>query len=290
MSPKPSIRGRIVRSLCSFGLGLVVLGVVIGSTFLSSDIRLLFLLGAGALFVCGLFAGAKIGRNWLTGALLCLPLCATFAFAVLQQLPALWPALLAWPIAAFIGLFFFSSRRSWSVLVSATIALLIFSSWYCVAYIPNQMRRAMSHVGNDSAPGFHFDSVSEGDVPRGATPGKILVIDFFATWCRPCIEELPELKAIRDELRERPDIEFVVVATNAGRDTPERLREFDKRRPIGLPLAFDSAGKAHTAFGFSGFPALVVIDRAGQTRFRHEGYNSSEVNFHRDMVQFLKAL
>ena len=282
--------GKAIKGFSSFGLGLLVLGVVIGSTFLSTDIRFLFLLGAGALLICGLFANAKIGRSWLSGALLCLPLCAAFAFVVLQQLPALWPAVLAWPTAAFIGLFFFSGRRSRSVLVSATIALLIFSSWFCVAYIPNQMERAMSHVGNNSAPEFKFDSVSEDDVPRAPIPGKILVIDFFATWCRPCIEELPELKAIRDELRERPDIEFVVVVTNAGRDTPERLREFDKRRPIGLPLAFDPGGKVHTAFGFSGFPALVVIDRAGQTRFTHEGYNSSEVNFHRDLVQLLRTM
>ena len=58
--------GKTIKGFSSFGLGLLVLGVVIGSTFLSTDIRLLFLLGAGALLVCGLFANAKIGRSWLT--------------------------------------------------------------------------------------------------------------------------------------------------------------------------------------------------------------------------------
>jgi thiol-disulfide isomerase/thioredoxin len=289
-SPRSSIRKIVIQSLGSFGLGLFVLGIVIGSTFLSNDIRLLVLLGAIALLVCGFFAGAKIGRGWLAGALLCLPLCAGFAFTVLQQLPFLWPTLLVWPVAGFTGLFFFSGRRSRCVFVSAMITLLIFSAWYCVAYIPNQMQRAMSHTTNDSAPAFQFDSVSEGDVPRTASPGKILVIDFFATWCRPCVEELPELKAVRNELQDRPDIEFVVVATNRGGDTPERFREFAKRRPIGLPLAFDPAGKAHAVFGFSGFPSLAVIDRAGRTRLKHEGYNSSEVNFHRDLVQLLRTL
>jgi thiol-disulfide isomerase/thioredoxin len=202
----------------------------------------------------------------------------------------LWPTLLIWLAAAFIGLFFFSGRQFRAFFVGTTITLLIFSTWYCVAYIPSRMQRAMSHVGNDPAPAFQFDSVSEGDVPRTASPGKILVVDFFATWCRPCIEELPELKEVRKELHDRPDIEFVVVATNAGDDTPERLREFAKRRPMGLPLAFDPAGKAHAAFGFSGFPSLIVIDRAGQMRLKHEGYNSSEVNFHRDLLQLLRTL
>jgi thiol-disulfide isomerase/thioredoxin len=290
MSPGSSLREIVIQSLSSLGIGLVALGMMIGSTSLSTDIRLLVLLGAIAHLICGFFVGAKIGRRWLPGTLLCLPLCAAFTVVILQQLPSLWPTLLIWPAAAFIGLFFFSGRQFRAFFVGTTITLLIFSTWYCVAYIPSRMQRAMSHVGNDPAPAFQFDSVSEGDVPRTASPGKILVVDFFATWCRPCIEELPELKEVRKELHDRPDIEFVVVATNAGGDTPERLREFAKRRPMGLPLAFDPAGKAHAAFGFSGFPSLIVIDRAGQMRLKHEGYNSSEVNFHRDLLQLLRTL
>jgi hypothetical protein len=149
-----------------------------GSTILSNDLRLLVLLGAIALLVCGLFVGASIGRSWFGGTLLCLPLCAVFTFFVLQQLPFLWPTLLIWLAAAFIGLFFFSDRRLWGLTISATIAVLIFSTWYCVAYIPDQMQRAMTHIGKDSAPAFQLDPVSEGNVPRTATPGKILVIDF----------------------------------------------------------------------------------------------------------------
>jgi thiol-disulfide isomerase/thioredoxin len=285
-----SIRNILVQSISSLGLGVAVAGVTFGSTALSNDIRLLVLLGGVALLVCGLFVGANVVQNWIAGVLLCLPVCGLFAFFVLQQLAFLWPTLLLWPAAALIGFFFTSRSRYRSPLVGGVIALLVFLAWYCVAYVPNGMERAMTHAGNDSAPAFQFEAISEGNVPRTATPGKILVIDFFATWCRPCIDELPELKAISNELRDRRDIEFVVVATDAGGDTPERFRQFDKRRPIGLPLAFDPGTKAHDAFGFTGFPSLVVIDRAGQTRLKHEGYNSSEVNFHRDLVGLLRTL
>ena len=290
VSPGSSPRRIIIQGLAWFGLGLFVVVVAFGSTFLWDDIRLLVLLGTIALFGCGLFAGTKVGRSCFEIVLLSLPACAFFYFFVVQQLPFLWPTLLLWPAAAFTGVFLFSGWRMRWVFVSAAIALLIFSGWYCVAYIPVQMQRTMSHVEIGSAPVFKFDPVSEGNVPRTATPGKILVIDFFATWCRPCIDELPELRAIRNELADRPDIEFVVVATNSGGDTPERFRQFVKQRPIGLPLAFDPAKKAHAAFGFTGFPSLVVIDRVGQTRFKHEGYNSSEVNFRRSLVQLLRNL
>jgi thiol-disulfide isomerase/thioredoxin len=92
-----------------------------------------------------------------------------------------------------------------------------------MSYIPDQMKRAMNHFGDGAAPAFAFQAVSEGAVPTTATPGKILVIDFFGTWCPPCIAELPEIALVRAGLQDRRDIEFVVVATNSGGDTPERL-------------------------------------------------------------------
>jgi hypothetical protein len=51
-----------------------------------------------------------------------------------------------------------------------------------------------------------------------------------------------------------------------------------------------SGGKVHAAFGFTGVPALVVLDRMGRVRLTREGYNASETNFRRDLVQFLKTL
>jgi energy-coupling factor transporter transmembrane protein EcfT len=65
MSPGSSLREIVIQSLSSLGIGLVALGMMIGSTSLSTDIRLLVLLGAIALLICGFFVGAKIGRRWL---------------------------------------------------------------------------------------------------------------------------------------------------------------------------------------------------------------------------------
>jgi len=95
---------------------------------------------------------------------------------------------------------------------------------------------------------------------------------------------------VREDLRDRQDIQFVVVATDARGDTPQRFRSFADQRHIQLPLAFDAAGKAHAAFGMTGFPAVVVLDRNGRVRFTREGYNSSEINFRRDLAQLLKTL
>src|SRR5947209_19596441 len=87
-----------------------------------------------------------------------------------------------------------------------------------------------------------------------------------------------------------PASRFVVVATDAGGDTPQRVRSFMKRQHVSLPLAFDPSGKAHAAFGVHGFPSLVIVDGSGRVRFTHEGYNSSETNFRHDIAELLRTL
>jgi peroxiredoxin len=82
----------------------------------------------------------------------------------------------------------------------------------------------------------------------------------------------------------------VLVGTNKGGDTPERVREFAQRRHISLPVAFDPEQRAMHAFGLSGFPTLVVIDRTGHVRLTHSGYNSSETTFPHDLTQLLQNL
>src|SRR5256885_266676 len=92
------------------------------------------------------------------------------------------------------------------------------------------------------------------------------------------------------DLRTRRDLEFVLVGTNRGGDTPDRVRTFAQHRHIALPVAFDPEQVTMRAFGLNGFPNLVVIDGAGQVRLTHTGYNSSETSFRRDLTQLLQSL
>lgn len=276
----------------SFALGVLILGIVVGvSAFVSDDLRLLYAAGCILLFSSAMWISARIRRDWASFALLCAPLVCILGFLLVQGLPFLWPNILLWVIAAALGLPLLTAARHLRIeAICGVIVLIAVSGWYCFQYIPDQLQRSFHHFGDDPASTFTLQPVSEGAVPTAATPGKILVIDFFATWCAPCIAELPEVVAVRADLKDRDDIEIVVVGTSAGGDTPERLRSFAQRRHLALPLAFDPAKKARSALGMNGFPALVVIDRKGRVRLRIEGYNSSEINFRRDLVQLLRDL
>jgi Thiol-disulfide isomerase and thioredoxins len=275
--------------LVAFGIGILVAATVFGIALgVSDDLRLLYVNGALLLAVVALFLGARAREDLIATLLILFAPTFLFAFFVLPQTPFLWPTLLLW--AAIVTLLWFRKRFNKVIRVLGALMLIAASAWYCVFYIPVQVQRTLTHLGNGAAPRFTLQPISQGPVPTRATPGKILVLDFFATWCSPCIAELPELERVRADLQSRRDIEFVLVGTNKGGDTSDRVRAFAQHRHISLPVAFDPEQATMRAFGLNGFPNLVVIDRTGHVRLTHTGYNSSETSFRRDLTQLLQSL
>ena len=289
MDSIPAHRASWKVRLIALGIGIVVAAATFGMALLvSEDLRLLYLGGALLLAVAAFLLGARAREDWIAGVLLLFALMFLFAFFVLPQIPFLWPTLLLW--AAIVMVLLFRTRFGKITRIGGVVILVTASVWYCVFYIPGQMKRAFTHVTNDEAPQFTLQPISPGAVPTTSMPGKILVLDFFATWCSPCIAELPELERLRADLQTKRDIEFVLVGTNSGGDTPERVRAFAQRRHISLPVAFDPERRAQHAFGLNGFPSLVVIDRTGRVRLTHQGYNTSETTFRYDLRQLLENL
>jgi thiol-disulfide isomerase/thioredoxin len=275
--------------LVAFGIGILVAAAVFGiALVISDDLRLLYLSGALLFGVATFLLGARAQKDLIVAVLLLFASVFLFAFFVLPQTPLLWPTLLLW--VAIVVWLLFRKRFARMITIVGAMILMAVSALYCAFYIPVQMQRALTHVGNGVAPPFTLQPLSQSPVPIRSTPGKILVLDFFATWCSPCIAELPELERVRADLQTNRDIEFVLVGTNNGGDTPERVRAFAQRRQISLPVAFDPDRKTMREFGLSGFPNLVVIDRAGRVRLTHTGYNSSETSFRHDLTQLLQSL
>jgi len=277
-------------------LGALALGIL-GVPFvylialkISNDLRLISVSGIAFLFCAAAWMGRK-KRDWFCGILLIAPVTAVFCYEVLNKIPALWPNLVLWAAAVGIGLFFVAIFRKRIAFAMTLIAgLLLATAWFCGSYTPKELAAAFSKVKDASAPNFELQAVSGGSVPTSSRAGKVLVVDFFSMTCAPCMAELPEIVAARRDLAGNNDVDFVLVASDLGRDTPDGFRTFAQRRGLTLPLAFDVGGKAHDGFGLNGVPALVVLDRAGRVRFTHEGYNPAEKNFRADLVQLLKTL
>jgi len=283
------------KRLIALGLGVLVLGIVFGLGLLSSgDIRVIYVAGAIALLGGAVWLGANDRPDWIAAGLLVLPLFAAFSFVILAQIPALWFVLLFWAIAVTIGLFAVKAVRaraldSLSVFI-ALAALLACSLWCCISYFPRLLADRLNHFTSASAPSFALQPVSGESAPTSWKPGKILVMDFFATWCVPCKAELPELQAAYSGLSDNSDIQFVLIGSDVGGDTPERVRAFAKKQGITVPLAFDPGCRVRGKFGTLGLPSIVVIDRTGRVRLIRQGYNPAETTFRQDFVRFLETL
>ena len=101
--------------------------------------------------------------------------------------------------------------------------------------------------------------------------GKLVVVDFWATWCGPCIRELPELQAWSERLKARTDVAFLSFSVTEEKDV---VMAFAREKKIGYPvyLADDLLGP----YEVSAFPTKLVIDMRvkgkGVVRFRRDGY------------------
>lgn len=113
------------------------------------------------------------------------------------------------------------------------------------------------------------------DLDLGKLRGKTVVINFWAPWCGPCVEEMPELTALHEEYKSR-QVEFVGI----GIDSAANIQQFTTKVPVAYPLAV--AGFAGTElsrnFGNSagGLPYTVVINPDGSVKYRKMGRVTAE--------------
>jgi thiol-disulfide isomerase/thioredoxin len=135
------------------------------------------------------------------------------------------------------------------------------------------------------APEFRFTTLQGQEVTLQQLQGKIVVFDFWATWCPPCRRSVPELK----ELTKRyADGRLVLVSVSADRDE-KAWRDFIAKKSMDWPQFLDKERRIIDAFSVEAYPTYLVIDGEGIVRQRIEGLNPQESVVHR-LKSTLEAL
>ena len=94
--------------------------------------------------------------------------------------------------------------------------------------------------------------------------GKVVLVHFWATWCPPCVDELPELDKFWNRYRNNPSVALYSVSVD---DTWEAIDTFRKQHPFDLPLYRDPQSKTANKFGTTKFPETYIADREGKVLY-----------------------
>jgi peroxiredoxin len=113
--------------------------------------------------------------------------------------------------------------------------------------------------------------------------GEVVMINFWATWCGPCRQEMPLLDALYDRYH---DLGFTLIGVNVDEDSSV-ADGWLADRPVSFPIVYDPDSNVSRLYDVTAMPSTVIVDRSGQMRFRHYGYQPGYENDYQDQIRQL---
>jgi peroxiredoxin len=170
-------------------------------------------------------------------------------------------------------------RSPWILLCSLSLALALVacgggedpeqssssSSATTSGPIPGKVR----DVEPEPVPDLTLETMDGESIDLQAQKGRVLLVNFWATWCAPCREEIPDLKALHSSLKEEG---LTVIGIALDRQGREVVAPFAKKLEINYPIIIDNEGSAEAAFGpIPGLPTTIIVTPDGQMTKRVVG-------------------
>lgn len=123
------------------------------------------------------------------------------------------------------------------------------------------------------APDFALKTIDGEALSLSSFRGRVVVIDFFATWCKPCVQEVPELAKIRQRYSQE---QIVVVSLDVDpSEDPDLLRGFREAHGISWPICAYASSVADD-YEVKAIPTIVIVDREGRVAYVHVGYATAD--------------
>ncbi len=138
-----------------------------------------------------------------------------------------------------------------------------------------------------TAPDFEGKTIQGKEIKLSDYQGKVVLLDFWASWCPPCREEMPALIKF---YKSHTDPDFQLLAINIDDNKGNMDRFLDKLFPRAtFPIISDDSQKIPPLFDIQAMPTTIFIDKKGKIRFWHNGFKESYVtDFNTELNQLLK--
>ena len=133
-----------------------------------------------------------------------------------------------------------------------------------------------------AAPGFQLSGRGGKNIDLTQFKGQVVMINFWATWCGPCRQELPLLEDIYKKYK---PMGFTLVGVNVEPDSKGAEAWLAKQKPVSFPIAFDTESKVSKLYKVAGMPSTVFVDRKGNFRIMHKGYKAGDENVYLTQIR-----
>ncbi|MGD1074666.1 MAG: TlpA disulfide reductase family protein [Thermodesulfovibrionales bacterium] len=124
--------------------------------------------------------------------------------------------------------------------------------------------------GKGPSPDFTLRDVQGGKVSLSGLRGRVVLLEFWATWCPPCRESIPELNEIFKKYKDR-GLAVLGISMDSDGDASATVSSFMKEQPMLYPVVIDD-GKVSTQYGVTSIPSLFLIDKNGNVVKRFSGF------------------
>lgn len=142
---------------------------------------------------------------------------------------------------------------------------------------------SMAETLTGSAKDFTLKSNQGNNLRLAELRGDVVLLNFWATWCGPCRQEMPKL----DELYQRyQSAGFTVLGVNVETDSAAADKLL-KKIPVTFPILYDTDSTASKLYDVDAMPTSVLIDRNGQMRYLHRGYKPGYEEMYRQQIKEL---
>ena len=133
------------------------------------------------------------------------------------------------------------------------------------------------------APSFALPSRSGDTVSLAQLKGKVVMLNFWASWCGPCRQEMPLL----DQMHKRySSLGFTLVGVNVDANSKD-AEEWLSKTPVSFPVLFDRESKVSAMYDVKAMPSTVFIDRKGNVRALHKGYKAGDEGEYLNQIRAL---
>ncbi|TGD75621.1 TlpA family protein disulfide reductase [Mangrovimicrobium sediminis] len=142
---------------------------------------------------------------------------------------------------------------------------------------------ALAVTAEGEAANFTLKSAGGKNIRLSELRGEVVLINFWASWCGPCRQEMPRL----DELQQKyQDLGFTILGVNVEQDRGEAERAL-RDIPVTFPVLFDEDNAVSELYDVDAMPVTVIVDRSGQIRFAHKGYKPGNEALYEEQVRQL---